>query len=327
MKRRDFITLLGGVAAAWPLAARAQRAAMPVIGFLHSASPGPFASAVVAFRQGLGETGYIEGENVAIEYRWAEGQYDRLPALAADLIGRKVTVIVAIAGNAPAQAAKAATATIPIVFVSGGDPVSGGLVASFNRPGGNVTGVSWVATALVPKQLELPRRLAHDPAVIGALVNPSYPDHDVQQRELQEGGAAIGQKIDVVRAATAPEIDTAFALLVQKGAGALIVANDPFFVSRRDQIVALAARHTMPAMYFSREFTAAGGLLSYGASLIDATRQGGIYTGKILTGAKPADLPVMQPTRFELVINLKTAKALGLTVPDKLLAIADEVIE
>src|SRR5262249_59743010 len=257
--------------------ARAQQTAMPVVGFLHSASPGPFASAVVAFRQGLSETGFTEGQNVAIEYRWAEGQYDRLPALAADLVRRQVTVIAAIAGNAPTQAAKAATTSIPIVFVSGGDPVSGGLVASFNRPGGNVTGVSWVATALVPKQLELLRRFAHDPAVIGALVNPSYPDHDVQLRELQEGGAAIGQKIDVVRAATAPEIDTAFALLVQQGAGALIVANDPFFVSRRDQIVAIAARHTMPAMYFSREFTAAGGLLSYGASLIDATRQGGIY--------------------------------------------------
>jgi len=327
MRRRKFIALLGSSVVGWPLAARAQQPAMPVVGFLHSASPGPFASAVAAFRQGLSETGYIEGQNVAIEYRWAEGQYDRLPVLAADLIGRQVTVIVAMAGNAPAQAAKAATANIPIVFVSGGDPVSGGLVASFNRPGGNVTGVSWIATALVPKQLELLHRLARNPVVIGALVNPGYPDHDLQLRELQEAGAMIGQKINVVRAATAHDIDTAFASLVQQGAGALIVANDPFFGSRRDQIVALAARHTIPVMYFSREFTAAGGLLSYGASPIDAARQGGIYTGKILKGAKPADLPVMQSTKFEFVINLKTAKALGLEIPPTLLALADEVIE
>jgi putative ABC transport system substrate-binding protein len=325
MRRRVFITLLG-CAAMWPLAARAQQS-IPVIGFLHSASPGPFASAVVAFRQGLSETGYIEGQNVAIEYRWAEGQYDRLPALASDLVGRKVKVIVAMAGNGPAQAAKAATASIPIVFVSGGDPVSGGLVASFNRPGGNVTGVSWIATALVPKQLELLRRSARNPAVIGALVNPTYPDHNLQLHELQEAGATIGQQIDVVRAGTARDIDTAFASLVQQGAGALIVANDPFFLNRRDQIVALAARHTTPTMYFSREFTAAGGLLSYGASPIDAARQGGIYAGKILKGEKPADLPVIQSTKFEFVINLKTAKALGLEIPPTVLALADEVIE
>jgi putative tryptophan/tyrosine transport system substrate-binding protein len=325
--RREFITMLGGAAVGWPLAARAQQPAMPVIGFLHSASPGPFAGAVAAFRQGLSETGYIEGQNVTIEYRWAEGQYDRLPALAADLVGRRVTVIVALGGNGPAQATKAATANIPIVFVSGGDPVSGGLVASLNRPGGNLTGVSWIATALVPKQLELLRGLAGNPALIGALVNPRHPDYNLQLRELQEAGDAIGKTVNVAQADTVPDIDAAFASLVQRGIGALIIANDPLFTARRDQIVALAARHTLPAMYFSREFTAAGGLLSYGASLIDAHRQGGIYTGKILKGAKPADLPVWQPTKFELVINLKTAKTLGLDVPDKLLALADEVIE
>jgi putative ABC transport system substrate-binding protein len=322
--RRELIVLLGG-AAAWPLAARAQQA-NPVVGFLHSA-PGPFASAVAAFRQGLGETGYTEGQNVAIEYRWAEGQYDRLPALAADLVDRRVSVIAAMGGNGPAQAAKAATATIPIVFVSGGDPVSGGLVASLNRPGGNVTGVSWIATALVPKQLELLRRLARNPALIGALVNLRHPDYDLQVRELQEAGDAIGQKITLAGAATAHDIDTAFAFLVQQGASALIVTNDPFFTGCRDQIVALAARHAIPAMYFSREFAAAGGLLSYGANLIDAHRQGGFYTGKILKGAKPADLPVWQPTKFEFVINLKTSTALGLEIPPTLLALADEVIE
>jgi ABC-type uncharacterized transport system substrate-binding protein len=326
VKRRQFITLLG-TAAAWPLAARAQQRAIPLIGFLHSASPGPFATAVDAFRQGLRETGFIQGQNVAIEYRWAEGQYDRLPALAADLVDRQVSVIVAVAGNAPASAAKAATTSIPIVFVSGGDPISGGLVASLNRPGGNVTGVSWVATALVRKQLELLYRSVGSPALIGALVNPSYPDHGVQLGELREGANAINQEINIVQAATAHDIDMAFVSLVQKGANALIVVNDPFFVSRRDQIVALAARHRMPAIYFSREFAAAGGLLSYGASLVDAARQGGIYTGKILKGEKPTDLPVMQSTKFEFVINLKTAKNLGIEISPTVLATADEVIE
>jgi putative ABC transport system substrate-binding protein len=327
MRRRDLITLVCGVAAGWSFAARARQRAIPLIGFLHSASPGPFATAVDGFRQGLSETGFIEGQNVAIEYRWAEGQYDRLPALAADLVGRQVSVIVAVAGNAPALAAKAATTSIPIVFVSGGDPVSGGLVASLNRPGGNVTGVSWVATALVLKQLELLHRSVGNPALIGALVNPSYPDHGLQLEELREGANAINQEINVVQAATAHDVDMAFVSLVQKGANALIVVNDPFFVSRRDQIVALAVRHRMPAMYFSREFAAAGGLLSYGASLVDAARQGGIYTGKILKGEKPTDLPVMQSTKFEFVINLKTAKDLGLEIPPTVLATADEVIE
>jgi putative ABC transport system substrate-binding protein len=327
MRRRDFIRLLGGVAAAWPLAVRAQQRPMPVIGFLHSASPGPFARAVDAFRQGLSETGYVEGQNVAIEYRWAEGQYDRLPVLAADLAGRQVSVIVAVAGNTPALAAKAATTSIPIVFVSGGDPVSAGLVTSLNRPGGNVTGVSWIATALVPKQLELLRRSVGNAALTGALVNPTHPDHDLQLRELQKGADAIGQEIKIVQAATAHDIDTAFVSLVQMTANALIVANDPFFVSRRDQIVALAAKDRIPAMYFSREFVTGGGLLSYGASLVEAARQGGIYAGKILRGEKAADLPVLQSTKFEFVVNLKTAKVLSLKIPPTVLALADEVIE
>jgi putative tryptophan/tyrosine transport system substrate-binding protein len=326
MRRRDFLALVGGIAASRSLPARAQQT-MPVIGFLHSGSSRGFAKAVDAFGQGLSETGYVEGQNVAIEYRWAEGQYDRLPALAADLVGRRVSVIAAVAGSAPAKAAKAATTSIPIVFVSGGDPVSAGLVASLNRPGGNVTGVSWVATALVPKQLELLRRSVGNPALIGALVNPTYPDHDLQLKEVREAADAIGQKIKIVQATTADDIDMAFQSLAEMGANALIVANDPFFGDRRDQLTGLAAKHRIPAMYFSREFAVAGGLLCYGASFIDATRQGGVYAGKILKGEKPADLPVMQSTKFEFLINLKAAKALGLEIPPTVLALADAVIE
>jgi len=268
-----------------------------------------------------------EGQNVQIEYRWAEGQYDQLPGLAADLVARHVSVIFAASGNPPAQAAKNATDTIPIVFVSGGDPVAGGLVASLNRPGRNVTGVSWVATALTSKRLELLRRLAINPATIGALVNPAYEDADLQLHELEEAGTAIGQAIKIVRASTAQELDTTFPSLVQQGIAALMIANDPFFASRRDQIVGLAAQYAIPTIYFLREFAAAGGLMSYGASLSEANRQGGVYVGKVLDGAKPADLPVWRPTKFELVINLKTAKALGLTIPPTVLATADEVIE
>jgi putative ABC transport system substrate-binding protein len=326
MHRRAFIAGVAS-AAAWPVVTRAQQSALPIIGYLGSATPEGFRVYLEPFRAGLNETGYVEGRNVLVEYRWAEGQYERLPALAADLVDRRVAVIVAIGGNPPVQAAKAATSTIPIVFVSGGDPVSGGLVASFDRPGGNVTGVSWVGSALVPKRLGLLRRLAHNSGVIGALVNPTYEDHDIQIRELQEAGAEIGQKIDIELAATANDLETAFASLSKQSAGALIIVNDPFFFSRRAQIVGLAARREIPTIYFVREFAEAGGLLSYGASLTDACRQGGIYTGKVLNGAKPSDLPVWQPSKFELVINLKTAKALRLEIPPTLLAIADEVIE
>jgi putative ABC transport system substrate-binding protein len=282
---------------------------------------------MIAFRQGLNETGYVEGQNVAIEYRWAEGQYDRLPALAADLARRQVAVIVATGGNAPALAAKAATANIPIVFVTGGDPVKAGLVVNLNTPGGSVTGVSMIYSALVPKRLELLHKLVAKVAGIGALVNPNYPEADLQRQELQEAAKAIGQQIRIVNAGTERDIDAAFATLAQRRIDGLLVANDPFFESSRNQIAALAARHAIPAIYSGREYVSAGGLMSYGASVSDAIHQAGIYTGKILSGAKAADLPVMQPTRFEFVINLKTARALGLDLPPTLLALADEVIE
>jgi putative ABC transport system substrate-binding protein len=326
MRRREVITIIGG-AAAWPFAARAQQPTMPVIGFLSSLAEWSYRVYLEAFRQGLKETGYSEGRNVQIEYRWAEGQYDRLPGLAADLAGRHVSVIFAAGGNPPAQAAKNTTDTIPIVFVSGGDPVTGNLVASFNRPGGNVTGVSWFATALTLKRLELLRRMVIGSAMIGALVNPTYEDASLQLRELEEAGTAIGQTIKIVRASTAQEVDVAFASLGQQGIAALMITNDPFFAGRRDQMVALAAQYAVPTIYFLREFAEASGLMSYGASLTEANRQGGVYVGKVLNGAKTADLPVWRPTKFELVINLRTAKALGLTIPPTVLATADEVIE
>jgi putative ABC transport system substrate-binding protein len=324
MHRRRLIALLGG-AIALPCVAAEQQKAMPVIGFLGSDSPGPAASYLAAFHQGLSETGYVEGQNVAIEYRWAEGHYDRPPALAADLVGQRVDVIVT-SGTPPALAAKTATSTIPIVF-NVGDPVEIGLVASLARPDSNLTGVSLMSTELMPKRLELVSELVPQAAVIALLVNPDNPIAERIIRDVQEAARVKGVQLQVLKAGTEGEINATFPTLVELQAGALVISADPFFGTRREQLVALAAHHAVPTIYFRRQFAELGGLISYASSLTASFRLVGVYVGKILKGAKPADLPVQQPTTFELVVNLKTAKALGVTVPPSILARANEVIE
>ena len=328
MKRRDFITLLGGAAAAWPIATRAQQPAMPVVGFLSSETPSGYAFRAAAFRQGLSEAGYVESRNVAIEYRWAEGHYDRLPALAADLVRRQVAVIAA-AGTQSALAAKAATTTIPIVFSTAADPVAEGLVASLARPGGNATGVNNLATELVQKQIEKLHQMVPAATAIAALVNPTNPTlAEPATKEVQAAGRTLGLKmIHIIQASTERDIDAAFATLFRLGAGALVVCPDTFFTSRRDQIAALAIRHAIPVIYHLRELPAAGGLMSYGPSATDGYRRVGIYAARILKGERPGDLPVQRATKFDLVINLTSAKVLGLEVPFYLQQLADEVIE
>jgi putative ABC transport system substrate-binding protein len=325
MQRRELITLLGG-AAARPLAARAQQAALAVVGWLNSETPSGYASMAAAFRQGLSEVGFVEGHNVAIEYRWAEGHRDRLPGLAAELVRRQVAVICA-AGTPSALAAKAATTAIPIVFSTGADPVAEGLVASLNRPGGNITGVTNLGVELVQKQVEMLHQMVPKATVIAVLVNPGQPFAEAATKDALAAGRTLGLQIHIAQASSASDIDATFASLTKVGAGGLVVCPDVFFLSQRGQIAALAIRHTMPAIYYLREFPAAGGLMSYGASVTNGYRQVGIYTGRILKGEQPGVLPVQQSTKFELVINLNTAKALGLDVPFYLQQLADEVIE
>jgi putative tryptophan/tyrosine transport system substrate-binding protein len=327
MRRRNFIALLGSAAVAWPLAARAQQPAMPVVGVLSARSAADSAQLLVAYRRGLREAGYVEGQNVLAEFRFAEGNYDRLPALAADLVRRQVSVIAAISGTPAAFAAKAATSVIPIVFANGSDPIEFGLVTSLNRPGANLTGVTFLAMATVAKRLGVLRELVPTATAIAYLANPSNQLAKAETKETENAARTLGLRFHVLNASAEHDIDRAFASVVQDRVGALVVGSDTFLSSRKEQLILLADRHAIPTMYYEREFAAAGGLISYGTDFADSYRQAGDYTGRILKGAKPGDLPVLQPTKFELVINLKTAKALGLEVPPMLLARADEVIE
>jgi putative ABC transport system substrate-binding protein len=333
MRRREFIGALGGVAAALPFAARAQQPAMPVIGFLNSGSPGPFARNVAALRQGLEEAGYIEGQNVALEYRWAEGQTDRLPVLAADLVHRHVAVIVSpdsassLAAKAATLAAKEASTTIPVIFLIGGDPVKLGLVASFNRPTGNITGVSVLFNTLVAKEFEAMHETVPQADSIGFLVNPTNPNVESDTRDVQSAATALKQKLVIVKGSTETDLDAAFVKLAQQHIGALVVSADPLFATNVNQIVTLAARYRTPTVYYKRDYVDAGGLMSYGTSLADGYRQVGVYAGRILKGALPADLPVQQSVKVELVVSVKTAKTLGITFPEAILQRADEVIE
>src|SRR5262245_2059826 len=327
IRRRDFITLLGGAAATWPLAARAQQPAMPVIGYLGPESPAAFASRVEAFRQGLGQTGYIEGRNVAIEFRWAESQHSRLPSLAAELLTRPVSVIVAPGGAPAALAAKSATTTVPIVFEMGADPVATGLVQTLNRPGANVTGVTSLNVQVTPKRLEILHESVPAATVIAVLLNPTSPTADSQLRNLQAAAEALGVRLHILHASTERDFDGVFETLVQLRPGGLVVASDTFFATHSEQLAALTVRHAVPAIHQSRDFAIAGGLMSYAGSFLESHRQAGIQTGRILKGDKPADLPVQQVTKVQLIVNLKTAKSLGLKLPLSLLGRADEVIE
>lgn len=325
--RRKFIAALGGTAVTWPLMARAQQPPIPVIGFINGASPDGYAPMLAAFHQGLKEAGFVDGQNVTIEYRWAEGQYERLPDLANDLVSHRVAVIAATGGPLVALAAKAATQTIPIVFVIAADPIKLGLVSSFNRPDSNATGVAFLTAALGSKRLELMLELVPKPVTIAVLMNPDNPTSQSELGEVQAAAAALAQNLLVLKGTSARDIEQAFTTLLQQRADALLVTADPVLTGQRTQIVKLAASHAIPAIYSDRDFADAGGLMTYGTSVADAYRQVGVYTGQILKGGKPADLPVIQPTKFELVINLKTAKALGIEIPPKVLALADQVIE
>ena len=325
MTRRELILALAGTAS-WPLAARAQQASMPVIGYLNSGASEPMARFVSAFREGLSQAGYVEGRNVAIEYRWSEGRAERLPELAAELVRRRVAVIVAVGGSAPAQAAKQATAAIPIVFVSGDDAIEAGLVTSLGQPGGNITGISWLASSLEAKRIGLLRELVPE-GDLGVLVSPGFPSAKVQTRDAQEAARELGIRVEILNVGSERDLEAIFANLRQQRISSLVVNPSPMFYNVHEQIIALAARHAIPTIYYTRDYAVAGGLMSYGTSLVEAAREAGVYVGRILNGAKPAELPVLQPTKFEFVINVKTARALGLDVPHRLLALADEVIE